>query len=161
LKIILYKQAICLFLPQNYRHLYLDMDKVITEIAELLDAGERVFMHRDTYELLSFPDPDRNEAVWETEYLMDEVLDEVDAHPHDFIEFHPPEKRADFEMMAEFARELTDQRLVNALLDALSSKKPFRHFREVIRHHDIEEVWYAFRTNNLKALVLSDMEKAL
>lgn len=136
----------------------INMEKTITEIVELLDEGERVYMHRETLELWSFPDPERNEAVWETEYLMEEVLDEVEAHPEDFIEFRPLEKRADYNMMAEFAQELPDQRQASALLDALSSKKPFRHFREVLRHHDLEEDWYDFRKNALKALVLNELE---
>ena len=135
------------------------MDKIITEIAELLDVGDRVFMHRQTFELLSFPDPERNEEVWETDYLMDEVLDEVEAHPDDFIEFRPPEKRADYQMMSDFSHELPDQRQANALLDALSSKKPFRHFRDVLKHHDIEEEWYEFREAGLKMLVLSELER--
>ena len=51
------------------------MEEIINTIADLLDQEECVFLHRETFDILSFPDPDRNE-VWEDDYLIDEVLEE-------------------------------------------------------------------------------------
>ena len=52
-----------------------------------------------------------------------------------------------FEMMAEFAEQLTDNTLLQSqLFSALNRRKPFREFKEVIDNSgDYREKWFTFK----------------
>lgn len=136
------------------------MEEIINTIAELLDDNECVFLHRETFDILSFPDPDRNE-VWEDDYLIDEVLEQVEADPESYLEFKPLDTRASYRLMDDFADTLLDMRQKRNLLEALNSKKPFRHFRQTLEQDGLMDEWYAYKTSRLKAVVLEKLEAGL
>lgn len=136
------------------------MEEIINTIADLLDQEECVFLHRETFDILSFPDPDRNE-VWEDDYLIDEVLEQVEADPESYLEFKPLDTRAAYRLMDDFADTLLDMRQKRNLLEALNSKKPFRHFRQTLEQDGLMDEWYAYKTSRLKAVVLEKLEAGL
>lgn len=134
------------------------MEDIIREIAELLDREERVFLHMETMEILSFPDPDRMET-WEEDYLIDDVLDQVEADPDNYVEFRPPDTRESYRIMDDFTETVLDMRIKRNLLQALNSKKPFRHFRQTLEQDGVADDWYDYKLNRLTERVLEVLER--
>ena len=77
------------------------MEEIIKEIAELIDSGEVVFLHRETQEILSYPAPDRS-GYNEYDYLAEEVLAITDMNPELYIQFDPPDSRESYKIMEGF-----------------------------------------------------------
>lgn len=140
-------------------------DKLLYEIIDLLDTGEIVYLHRKTFEILSYPDPQR----WsENEFidLIDEVKARAAAEPDQFIVIDPPEPRDSFHIMEDFIFTVDDEHLRDRLLEALESKKPFRYFRATVEDSPAREDWFDFKDARMKewllgmlALVWDDEEK--
>lgn len=128
-------------------------DQLLFDIIDLLDEGEIVYLHRKTYELLSYPDPQR----WgETEYidLIEEVKARAAAEPDMFVALDPPDPRDSFRIMEDFVFTVDDEQLRSRLLEALDSKKPFRYFRTAVEDSAMKDAWYDFKDARMKAWVL-------
>jgi len=140
-------------------------DKLLYQIIDLLDTGEIVYLHRKTFEILSYPDPQR----WsENEFidLIEEVKARAAAEPDQFIVIDPPEPRDSFHIMEDFIFTVDDEHLRDRLLEALESKKPFRYFRATVEDSPAREDWFDFKDARMKewllgmlALVWDDEEK--
>ncbi len=139
-----------LFRPANK---YTVDDKIIFEIIDLLDAGEMVYLHRGTKEILSYPDPQR----WnESEYidLIEEVKARAAAEPDQFVVLDPPDPRDSYHIMEDFIFTVEDEHLRDRLLEALNSKKPFRYFRATVEDSPLLDAWYDFKDARMKQWVL-------
>ena len=126
---------------------------ILFDIIDLLDDGEIVYLHRQTYEILSYPDPQR----WsENEYidLINSVKARAAAEPDMFIVIDPPDPRDAFHIMEDFIFTVEDEALRNRLLEALNSKKPFRYFRSTVEDSPAREAWYDFKDARMKAWLL-------
>ena len=134
------------------------MEEIIDKIAELLEMDERVFLHQKTQEILSYPDPTRQE-VWELDYLIDEVDQKVLADLDAYLQFDPPTSKQAYELMEAFADSILVERSRERLFDALSSKKPFRHFKDALIGLEIENEWYDFRFLSMKERVFDRLER--
>ena len=140
-------------------------DKLLYQIIDLLDTGEIVYLHRKTFEILSYPDPQR----WsENEFidLIEEVKARAAAEPDQFIVIDPPEPRDSFHIMEDFIFTVDDEHLRDRLLEALESKKPFRYFRATVEDSPAREDWFDFKDARMTewllgmlALVWDDEEK--
>lgn len=137
------------------------MEKIITEIAELLDIGECVYLHKQTHEILAHPDPTNHNFDPEYEYLIDETMEQMGADIENYIEFNPPNSTASFRLMEDFAFALPNERFQLQLLDALKSKKPFRYFRNAVDDSPFREDWFDFKQKRLEEMVKSTLEMAL
>ena len=128
-------------------------DKLLYQIIDLLDTGEIVYLHRKTFEILSYPDPQR----WsENEFidLIDEVKARAAAEPDQFIVIDPPEPRDSFHIMEDFIFTVDDEHLRDRLLEALESKKPFRYFRATVEDSPAREDWFDFKDARMKEWLL-------
>jgi hypothetical protein len=128
------------------------MEDLFADIADLLDSGEKIYLHKVTQEILSHPDPQRWDDA-ETDFLMDQVLEKVVLDPHNYITLDPPDARESFRLMEEFAFTVPDQRQQMRLIDALKGKKPFRLFRQVVEDCELEDAWYDYKIAQLKEWV--------
>lgn len=128
------------------------MEKIIKEIAELLDIQEVVFLHKETHEILAYPIGD-GLTDEEFDYIEQEVMKVINTDPASYIRFDPPNSDESFEMMELFVETLKNAQLKARLLDALSSRKPFRNFRNAIQSEEIENDWYAYKDAYLQMLV--------
>jgi hypothetical protein len=135
------------------------MEEIIDEIAQLLDSDERVFLHRQTHEILNYPDPTRQE-VWELDYIIEEVDQKVFNDPDQYIQFDPPTSKEAYKLMEEFADAVLVERSRLRLFDALASKKPFRYFKDALISIELEEEWYDFRFLKMKERVMSHLEQS-
>lgn len=102
----------------------------IKEIAEQLEVGFRAFFHKETGELIFVPKEDEFSSMdfsgWEEE------LHQLKKNPMAYREVYGMEGRDGFEVMEDFADQLSDKRLQDRLYSALNKKHPFREFKYVI-----------------------------
>jgi hypothetical protein len=134
-------------------------DELLLDIIDLLDDGEVVYLHRQTKEVLSYPDPTR----WsESEYvdLIAEVKARATAEPDQFVVLNPPDPRDSFHIMEDFVFTVEDEQLRNRLLEALESKKPFRYFRSTVEDSPLKDIWYDFHDARMKEWVLGLLAEA-
>ncbi|MCA1803708.1 MAG: UPF0158 family protein [Rhodothermaceae bacterium] len=117
----------------------------LTRIAEDLLTGMRVFVHKQTVEIiivpnemnLTYADPE----IWETE------LNLLENYRFDYLEIDAMNSKQSFEVMEDFAGNLVENRVLRVgLLNALNCKKPFREFKYVIDNAGkYREQWFSFR----------------
>jgi hydroxymethylpyrimidine pyrophosphatase-like HAD family hydrolase len=128
-------------------------DSLLIEIADLLDEGFVVFVHRSTFEVLSYPDP----ARWGELDAIDEyeaIRDRLEKDATQFVEVGSLPSKVSFRIMEDFVRQVADAHLRERLLEALNSRKPFRHFRQTVEGSREASAWEAFKKNQLKAYAL-------
>ena len=102
----------------------------IKEIADQLDCGFRVFIHKASGQLLFVPDENNL-----TEIDLDPWNEELEQLENNFTDYYEIDRWTSseaFEIMSEFADQVSDNKLQSRLLDALRKKKPFREFKFVI-----------------------------
>ncbi len=128
-------------------------DEVLYDIIDRLDMGEIVYIHRQTLEILSYPDPGRWDES-ENIDLIEEVKARAAAEPDQFVVLDPPEPRDTFHIMEDFIFTVQDEHLRDRLLEALNSKKPFRYFRATVEDSPERENWFDFKDARMKEWVL-------
>lgn len=116
----------------------------IKEIAEQLDCGFRAYMHATTGQLLFVPDEDSLPGIELDSW--DEELELLENNGDDYYEFDKWTSRESFQMMREFADQLTDHKLQGRLFDALGKNKPFREYTFVIDNSGkFRQQWFDFK----------------
>ncbi|WP_018615738.1 UPF0158 family protein [Segetibacter koreensis] len=117
----------------------------IKEISEQLDCGFRAFYHKQTGELIFVPDTNRHIGM-DTDAWQDE-LDKLDENFLDYHEIDAMEASDSFRVMADFVKQLTDTKLKDELIKALSRNRPFREFKFVIDNAgEQRQCWFAFKS---------------
>jgi hypothetical protein len=134
--------------------MFLLLDNQCKEIAELLDCGERVFVNKETGNILSHPDFDKYGN--DTEEFYEEVLEELDNNFTNYWEVEQPSSRDSFEIMENFINQLEESnRLKVKLIKALSNKKPFANFIFEIDNSGVyRQKWFEFKNEQLKNWVI-------
>jgi hypothetical protein len=131
---------------------------IIKEIAEQLDCGFRAFMHKTTGQLLFVPNtddlPDIDLDIW------DEQLEQLE---HNFLDFYEIDKWTSsdaFEIMSDFADQVSDDNFRSRLLDALGKNKPFREFRFIIDNSgDYRQQWFDFKNKSQQDFVARQLSR--
>jgi hypothetical protein len=116
----------------------------IKEIAEYLDCGMICYYHKKTNEITTILDFDSHlgadEEPWE------ELINEVDEHRDDYVEFERMDTRESFLVMSDFTEVVDDSALREKLTDALNRPKPFGNFKWIIDNSgDYREKWFEFK----------------
>ena len=116
----------------------------IKEISEQLDFGFRVFYHKKKGDLIFVPNLDMHSEM-DTEAWEDEFAT-LKKHGRDYNEIEAMESSDSFQVMTDFAEQLTDPNLRDKLTSALSKKKPFREFKFVIDNSgEQREQWFQYK----------------
>lgn len=116
----------------------------IKEIADQLDCGFRAFIHKTTGQLLFVPDennfPDIDLDSW------DEELEQLENNFSDYYEIDTWTSSEAFEIMSEFAEQVSDNKIQSRLFDALRKNKRFREFKFVIDNSGVfRQQWFDFK----------------
>lgn len=129
-------------------------DVQIKEIAEQLDCGFRCFWNKQTNELMFVPDTNRFPESGNE--IFDEDIEKLDNNFGDYDEIESMQSSDSFEIMAEFAEQITDNnKLQRQLIFALNNKKPFSRFKNVIDNSGpYREEWFKFKNEKLKEWVM-------
>jgi hypothetical protein len=131
----------------------------IREITQELEMGFRCFFHKETGELLSFPDefkyPGQDLDAWA------EDIEKFETDPFSSTEVEPIHSDDSFQIMADFAEQLRgDVRLQDRLVNALNRKHPFRNFKFIIDNSGkYREQWFEYKDARLMQLVKDRVER--
>ena len=118
---------------------------LVKQIAEVLDSGFLVFIHRSTGAVRTFLNledlPDLDEEVEESTQQF------LRLESADYQEVKRWSPRDAFGMMDDFTEQLADERaLQQRLIEALNKPKPFNRFKSVIDNAgQYRQQWFAFK----------------
>lgn len=119
-------------------------EKQIEEITDNLDCGMRCFYNLKTGEIKAIPNFDSwigaDEEPWEEESK------EIDENWGDYFEFVGFESSESFQIMADFAENVSDTGLQSRLIDALNGRKPFQNFKwQIDNSGDFRQQWFDYK----------------
>lgn len=123
-------------------------DQQLTHLAGELQIGMRCYLHRQTGELIVFPDPEQfgdvDGEVWQEE------RQKLDDSAEAYLEIRPMTSREEFQMMEAFVEQITTGSVRTRLITALHQAKPFRHFKDMIDHSGTyRQEWFNFRDKQI------------
>ena len=116
-------------------------DEQLKKVADELETGVKCYLHRQTGELLAFPDPDQfpDTDAWQQE------IDQLEADPDDYRQITSMSSRESFRVMEQFIATIDSPAFRNRLLYALDQTKPFRRFKQLIDESEYRQQWFSFR----------------
>lgn len=118
--------------------------QILDNIADSLEAGFKGFIHRDTFEVVTYLDPGRYFDLDPVTYK--EEMDKIKKNKKKFIEIEEMDSRESFRVMEEFAESLETSTTKIKLITALEGHKPFANFKHQIENSgDFRQLWFAFR----------------
>lgn len=122
-------------------------EEKLKELAEELEIGYDVFVHKTTGEIHLRLDGEEIENEW-SEDDEDEDIETEEIDLDDYYEIPKWSSRDAFEFMSDFTEELTgNNALKNKLINALSKKNPFQEFNKVINQAgEFRQKWFDYRT---------------
>ncbi|MCL4483536.1 MAG: UPF0158 family protein [Bacteroidetes bacterium] len=137
-------------IPKKYQ-------KLVHDIAESIDCGLVCFLNPDTLEMEDIP-----KTLLEEGYDLDE--DEEDGTINlkyetweKCITIEPRESRESFGIMESFIDEVNDKSLKKRLINALSNRRPFANFKNLIETSNYREQWFAFKQKKLEKSVWENL----
>lgn len=145
-------------LPEKYT-------KVVSEIADSIDAGFICFLNMDTGEIEDIPkdmlhDPEDFEAM--TGEPFESMNFKYPEWEH-CMTFEPLESHESFKIMRNFTDSLKDIRLQDRLAYALDNRKPFANFKFIIDNSEHRQDWFDFKKQYMegyvKELLSMELEK--
>jgi len=118
--------------------------EILNDVADSLEAGFKCFIHRETFEVVTYLDPDRYPDMDPKDWK--EEISKVKKNKKKFIEIENMDSSESFRVMAEFAESLENNITKIKLLTALEGHKPFANFKHQIDNSgEFREMWFAFR----------------
>lgn len=118
-------------------------DKIIEEIADLLDCGMKCYLNISTGEVIPIAD---DEDLIDME--IDPKIDEIKENPSAYLEFETMTSHESFNVMMDFAMKIDDARFRTQLLAALNAKSPFRNFKlKLDNSDDYRKKWFDYKKN--------------
>ena len=117
----------------------------IKSIAEELECGMKVYVHKKTKELKSIIDFDEN--IYADEEMWQEDIDEIEENIDNYIQFEKMDSRESFQVMEDFTDIVTDEELKKKLELGLRLSKPFRNFKDIIDDEgENRQKWFEFKS---------------
>lgn len=144
---------------------------LVKEVADSLSAAMVCYINPATLEKIDIPqsvidtiffdeeDDEDNENDEEEGDLFYADLKRIKRDWEQTVTINPPESGESFTFMERFVNTLPESRLSKMLSEALSGRKPFRHFNNIIHQSAEREAWFAFRQKCLEiyaAEILAD-----
>ena len=118
------------------------------------------FIHKTTAKLLFVPDENNLIAIdlepWKEE------LEQLENNFTDYYEIDRWTSSEAFEIMSEFADQVSDNNLQSRLFDALRKNKPFRNLKFVIDNSgDFRQQWFDFKNKWQQDFVARQLNKQI
>jgi len=132
-------------------------EEQIKEIAEDLECGLKCYYNTKSGEIKSIIDFDRYYGA--DEELWEEDLNHIEENWDDYIEFTGFESHESFQIMADFAKSVDDEKLQYRLFNALNRRKPFQNFKwQIDNSGHYRQLWFNFRSKRYKDWVKEQIE---
>jgi hypothetical protein len=65
----------------------------------------------------------------------------------------------EWSIMERFSRVVEDAAVRDELLDAIHGRGAFRHFKDTLHRHRIQDAWYAYRTAALEQIAIDWLDE--
>ena len=132
-------------------------EKIVQEIAEMLDCGHVCYLNPDTNETVFTLNPE-SWPYYEESDADTENLEKVNTWERR-IKLTPPESFESFQFMESFIGELpeSESTLRNKLISALSHSHPFARFKAVIDSCPFRQEWFAHKQRCLEKYVRDEI----
>lgn len=147
-----------IMIPESYAPL-------VKDTAESLSAGLVCYINPATLKKIDIPQSivdtmifdeegeEENEDSVEEEDFFYADLKRINRDWEKTITINPPESGESFSFMEQFVDTLPEGRISKMLSEALSGRKPFRHFNSIIHQSNERQAWFAFRQKCLQNYV--------
>jgi hypothetical protein len=121
-------------------------DKIIKEIAERLDCGMKCYLNLSSSAIIAvINDEDLIDVENET---PDNEIKQIRENPSNYIEFNQMNSRDSFNVMMDFAMEISDNGFQSELIKSLNSSSPFRSFKSKLESSDTyRQKWFDYKGN--------------
>lgn len=121
-------------------------NKIIEEIAEQLDCGMKCYLNISSGAMIAVIN-DEDFIDVETE-AQDNEIKQIKENPSNYIEFHKMNSRESFNVMMDFAMEISDNSFQTQLIDSLNTSSPFRGFKLKLDNSDsYRQKWFDYKKN--------------
>lgn len=122
----------------------------IKEIAQELDLGMNCFINIDTGEYEILINKSLNPYWDDDESIFKEIEERIESWEN-LINIEPPCTELSFQYIEQFIDDIipTGSSLQDELYEAISKRKPFRNFRNIIDCSDYRETWFVFKEERL------------
>ncbi len=132
-------------------------DKDIKEISEMIDSGFTCYVNLETFEYVLILESYDRFADEEDPWV--EERRKVDEEWERFERIEKMPGYESFKIMEKFADMIpVNDKLKARLYNALSNKRPFAHFKNLIDYSDYREAWFAFKTQCVLEYVKEQLE---
>lgn len=131
-------------------------DKQIEEIAEELECGMLVYVHKETKEIKTIIDFDSH---WDVdEELWEDDINEIDENIDMYFQFSPMDSKESFQIMEKFTISVEDKRLKDKLELGLKLSKPFRNFKDIIDdENEYRDKWFEYKSKKYVEFVKENL----
>ncbi|MES2265449.1 MAG: UPF0158 family protein [Bacteroidota bacterium] len=135
---------------------FITQDK-LKEIADNLDMGMRCFYNKVTSEIESYP---KNLEYTGLEDEWEDTVSKIEANAANYYEFESMNSNEAFNVMMDFTNEITDKSIYNKFLNALSRKKPFANFNNLLQYYPyLQQEWFAYKSRKSSTFVKGQMDE--
>ncbi|MEL7221230.1 MAG: UPF0158 family protein [Bacteroidota bacterium] len=129
--------------------------KQVNEIAQLLDAGMKCYVNKDTGEFADVPDLD---DMYGYEEFVQEEIEKIESTWSNYVIIEKMSSREGFRVMEDFTHTVTNKRMQDRLFNALNRRKPFSNFKHEVDHGgDIRQQWFDFKQAAYEAYVREEL----
>ncbi|MFD2934716.1 UPF0158 family protein [Spirosoma flavum] len=119
-------------------------DSQLKDILDQQQIGMSCYVHRQTGQLITFPNLDQFSELETREWQADML--QVEAFAEQYWQVPSLSSGDTFRFMEQFVLQQTEEPFRSKLLVILSRPKPFRHYKDVIdRSGPYRQAWFAFR----------------
>jgi hypothetical protein len=105
--------------------------EILNDIADSMEAGNKCFIHRETFEVVRYP-RDLDEFAGFDDAAWKEEKNKVKKNKKKFLEIEDMDSRHKFRVMAAFAESLEESHTKIRLITSLEGHKPFANFKHQI-----------------------------
>ena len=133
--------ADAIIIPEQYASLVKDTaDSLSADLVCYINPAtlEKIEIPRSVIDTLIFDEEDTDDDG-EEEDIFYADLKRIDRDWEQTITINPPESSESFSFMEQFVATLPESRISSMLSEALSERKPFRHFNHIIHQSDERE----------------------
>ncbi|CAM3273195.1 UPF0158 family protein [Paenibacillus lupini] len=127
-------------LEDTFTYIDVTTGEVITLTGEEMRAAE------DERPLENFPE-------WQRENI-EQAICILEDEQGKYADFTLKNDYNEYEIIEEFINTLEDEKIKEALNDAIIGKGAFRKFKDKIIEFDIDKQWYTYKENKIKELVI-------
>jgi hypothetical protein len=126
----------------------------INNIVHELDLGMNCYVHKTTGEAISAPA--QLDEVAENYEFWEEELKDVNENPDQYILIEEMHSSDSFKIMRKFLGKVSDPKIRDKLMIAISQNKPFRKFQDILDYNgDVLQDWYEFKQKAIEKYVNS------